>query len=148
MLFVWLFAWVSGVANACLLDPQRDHAQGLQQSQVTPEAAAMGVDGHHTEGVVHHTQRVAPHAVGVATHDDDSDSMPSKESCLKACDAGSQSVLKHAASFDLVDPGLPHIVTAAWTAPTRMAPTPGREADFRLPDRGPPIRVLFSRLAL
>lgn len=138
MLFVWLFALASGVANACLLEPRADHAHAdahaSQRSQLAPADGAIGVGGHHTESV--------------ARLDDDSHSMPSKESCLKACDAGSQSVLKHAASFDQVDPGLAHFVATAWTAQARIAPTTGRAADFRLPERGPPIRVLLSRLAL
>ncbi len=134
MLFVWLFALASGVANACLLVPYRVHDQGSPLSHPAPEHAAVGVTGHHTGGVAH--------------DDDDSDSVPSRESCLKACDEGSQTMLKHATSFDLIDPGLAPFVAVAWAAEMRVAPEPGRAHDFRLPERGPPVRVLFSRLAL
>ena len=75
-----------------------------------------------------------------------------KESCLKACGDGSQTLLKHASSVDLADPELASFVAAAWAAAwgaeVHVAPAPGRAHDFRLPERGPPIRVLFSRLAL
>ena len=134
MLFVWLFALASGVANACLLEPYRVHEQGSPLSQPAPEYAAVGVTGHHADGFAH--------------DDHDSDSVPTRESCLKACDEGSQTMLKHASSFDLVDPGLAPFVAVAWAAVMHVASEPGRAHDFRLPERGPPIRVLYSRLAL
>ncbi len=134
MLFVWLFALASGAANACLLEPHGAHDHGAPLSHLAVEDSALGVTGHHADGVAH--------------SDDDSDSMPSKESCQKACDEGSQSLLKHATGFDLVDPGLAPFVAVAWAAEVPMAPASGRAHNFRLPERGPPIRVLFSRLAL
>jgi hypothetical protein len=134
MLFVWLFALGSGVANACLLEPHGAHDHGTPLPHPSSDDAAVGIAGHHAEGVAH--------------HDDDSHSMPTKESCLKACDEGHQSLLKHSSSFDLVDPGLALFVAVAWLADVYVTPASGRAHDFRFPERGPPIRVLFSRLAL
>ena len=134
IVFVWLFALASGVANACLLEAHgvRDHGSALWHPSAT--GTTPGMAGEHAEGF---------------THDDgNSDTGPAKESCLKACDDGSQTLPKHASSFDLADPGLAPFVAAAWAAEVHVAPALGRARDFRLPQRAPPIRVLFSRLAL
>ena len=136
MLFVWLFALASGVANACLLEPHGVHDHGPPLSHRSASGTTPGIAGDHAQGL--------------AQDDGDSDTgaAPAKESCLKACDEGSQSLLKHAYSFDFADPGLAALVAAAWAAEVHLAPASGRPHDFRLPERGPPIRVLFSRLAL
>ena len=137
MLFVWLFALASGVANACLLGPHgvADHGSALSHLSASGTTTAFAED--HTQGLAH--------------DDGDSDSNlgygPAKDSCLRACDEGSQSLLKHAYRFDFADPRLP-LVAAAWAAEMHLAPASRRPRDFRLPERGPPIRVLFSRLAL
>ena len=134
MLFVWLFALASGLANACLLEPHGAHDHGSPLPHLSASGTTLGIAGDHAEGL---------------THDDgDSNTGPAKESCLRACDDGSQTLLKHASSFDLADPGLAPFVAAAWAPGANLAPAPGLAHDFRLPERGPPIRVLFSRLAL
>ena len=135
MLFVWLFALASGVANACLLEPHGvdDHGSPLL-SHLSASGTTPGLAGDHAQGLAH--------------DDGDSGPAPVKQSCLKACDEGSQSLLKHAYSFDFADPGLAPFVAAAWAAEVQVAPALGRAHDFRLPERGPPIRVRFSRLAL
>ena len=138
MLFVWLFALASGLVNACLLQPHDGGAHAPALSHPSATGNALGMAGDHAEGL---------------THDDgDADTGLARESCLKACDDGSQTLLKHASSVDLADPGLAPFVAAAWGAAwgaeVQVAPAPGRAHDFRLPERGPPIRVLFSRLAL
>ena len=134
MLFVWLFALASGLANACLLEPHGVHDHGSPLSHTSDTGTALGVAWEHAQGL---------------THDHgDSDTGLAKESCLKACDDCSQTLLKHASSVDLVDPGLAPVVAAAWAAEVHVTPAPGQTHDFRPPERGPPIRVLFSRLAL
>ena len=135
MLFVWLFALASGVANACLLEPHGVHDHGSPLSHLSAATdTTLGMAGDHAEGF---------------THDDgDSDTGPAKESCQTACDEGSRSLLKRAYSFDLADPGLAPFVATAWAAEVHLSRASGRPHDFRLPERGPPIRVLFSRLAL
>ena len=99
MLFVWLFALASGVANACLLEPHRVHDHGLPLSHMSATGATLGIAGDHAESFAH--------------DDGDSDTGPAKKSCLKACDEGSQSLLKNPSSFDLADPGLPPLVAGA-----------------------------------
>lgn len=134
MLFVWLFALASGLANACLLEARGAHDHGSPLAHPSTTGTALGSAGDHAAGLLH--------------DDGDSDPASAKESCLKACDDGSQSLLKYASSVDLADPELAPFVAAAWAADVHVAPAPGRAHDFRLPERGPPIRVLFSRLAL
>lgn len=134
MLFVWLFALTSGVANACLLESRDTHDHGSPLAHLF----AAGVTSH-TGG---------DHAEGTPNDDGESDSGPTKESCLKACDDGSRSVLKHASSFDLADPGMAPLVAIAWAAEVQLAPVAARVHAVRVPERGPPIRILFSRLAL
>jgi len=134
MLFVWLFALASGLVNACVLEAHgaRGHGSALSQSFATDTAPGMA--GGHAEGL---------------THDDaDADTGLAKVSCLKTCDDSFQTLLKHASCVDLADPGLAPFVAAACAAEVHIAAAPGRAHDFRLPERGPPIRVLFSRLAL
>ncbi|MEP7281644.1 MAG: hypothetical protein ABI696_06665 [Rubrivivax sp.] len=133
MLFVWLFALASGLANACLLEVRGAHDHGSPLAHPSTTGTALGSAGHQA-GLTHYDGESAPASA--------------KESCLKACDDGSQTLLTHTSSFDLADPGLAPFVAAAWDADVRVAPAPGRAHDFRLPEHGPPIRVLFSRLAL
>jgi hypothetical protein len=133
MLFMWLFALASGVANVCLLEPRGIHDHGSPLSHLSATGTTLGIAGDHAEGIAH--------------DDGDPGTGPTRESCLKACDEGSQSLLKHASRFDLPDPGLAPFVAAAWAVEVHIAPAPGRAHDFRLPERGPSIRVLFSRLA-
>ena len=133
MLLVCFFTLTSGLANACLMEPRGVHDHGSPPSHRAPGVAALRVTGHHAED----------------RHDDgDSDTGSTKESCLKACDESSQSLLKHASSVDLVDPGPAPFVVAAWASQVNVAPALGLAHDFRLPARGPPVRVLFSRLAI
>ena len=133
MLFVWLFALASGLANACLLEPHGADNHGSALSHLSASGTMPGLAGDHAQGRAH--------------DDSDSDPAPAKGSCLKACD-GSQSLLKQACNFDFADPGLAPLVGAAWLAEVLLASASGLLQHFRLPERGPPIRVLFSRLAL
>jgi len=134
MLFVWLFALASGLANACLLQARGigDPAPTLSNPSATGTTPEMA--GVYSEGLTHDN--------GAA------DTAFAKESCLKACNEGSQTLLKHASSVDLTNPGLTPFVAAVWAAEVHVASAPGRAHDFRLRQRGSPIRVLFSRLAL
>ena len=134
MLFVWLFAMASGVANACRLESHGHHDHASPLSHPSATVATLGVADDHARGL---------------THDHgDTGTGPTKESCLKACDEGSQSVLKHSSGSDFADPALAPFVAVAWTDVMHVAPAGSRAHDFRLPERGPPLRVLFSRLAI
>ena len=75
-LLVWLFATVSGMANACLLETPAKHLH-----------IALNYSEHHP----HSPASTGPTAT-VDEHDDDLDA--SKESCLKACDDGANAPVK------------------------------------------------------
>ena len=146
MLFVWLFALASGVVNACLLEPHGVHDHGSPLSHLFASGTTPGWAGDLAQSLAHDDGDFDP-GPGPGPRPAPGPG-PAKESCLKACDEGSQSLLKHAYGFDFADPGLAPFVAAAWAAEVHLAPALGRPHDFRLPERGPPIRVLFSRLAL
>lgn len=130
MLLVWVFALLSGVANACLTEPRGEPAHaGLHASQPDHPAQA----AHHT-----HAADQAPH-----------DGHPDKAPCQKSCDESSQTLLKQLPKLDT-----PDLQAAAFPIYTRasdlhMAPaTPVRAALAAVPPPAPPPRVQYSRLAL
>ena len=85
MLLVWLFMLASGVANACLLEAPEPHSRvGMEPAGATSPA---------------HAELVA-HPVDSAGHHDEPTS--SKESCLKACNDGTNALLK-ASSAVVID---------------------------------------------
>ena len=88
------------------------------------------------------------HGADTVYDEHDTDTQSTKQSCLKACDAGAQSLLKQPSSLD--SPHLkpvPFAVTA-WAANLHVSTLVARAHDWRLPEHGPPVRVLFSRLAV
>lgn len=130
MLFVWVFALLSGVANACLTEPRDELARSsLHASQLD-----------HPAHSAHHS-----HAADQAEHD----GHPDKAPCQKSCDESSQSLLKQLPKLDT-----PDLHAAAFPIYTRasdliMAPdAPGRAALAAVPPPAPPPRVQYSRLAL
>lgn len=133
-LLVWAFALASGMANACLLERPGNH---------THTSASRASDGHHA----HAGDALAGHADAIADdHDDDADA--AKESCLKACDDGSNAQVKLQTGVDLTDPGLAPFVVFAWNAATLIAAAPSRFDDLQVPVAGPPLRLRYSRLTL
>lgn len=131
MLLVWVFALLSGVANACLTEPRGE---------------AVHLDTHASQSD-HPVQAAATsHEAAVRAHHDE---QPTKAPCQKSCDASSQTLLKQLPKFDTPD----------WQA--LVAAPPGQAGDLHLmpaglvrarlaavPPPAPPPRVLFSRLAL
>lgn len=130
VLLGWLFALVSGVANACLLEARVTHTH----------AAPFELSGTVQAPLVS-----AGHAGAVAGHDD---SHVAKAPCLKACDDGAHSLPKQDLTATQADPGPAPLMSILWTAVTPVAPTTWRMDDVQpaLPER--PIRVRYSRLAL
>jgi hypothetical protein len=127
VLLVWLFAVVSGVANACLLEVPGPHSQ----------AAGTAGTGH------------APIVLAAHTVDDhDEDSGTSKEPCLKVCDEGSKAPVKLHTGIDLTDPGMAPLVAIVWTAAEPVVSGSLRLVDLQPPIVGPPFRVRYSRLTL
>jgi len=130
MLLVWVFALLSGVANACLTEPRGELAHAdIQVSQADHPAPAV----------------VQAHAADQAQHGEHPDKAP----CQKSCDASSQTLLKQLPKFDT--PDLQAMVPAAHRQATDLNMAPAalvRAALAAVPPPSPPPRVQFSRLAL
>ena len=131
-MLVWAFALASGMANACLLETPGKHAH---------IGASHASDAHHA----HASDTLAGDVIDV-DHDDDADA--SKESCLKACDDGSNGPIKLQTGVDLTDSGLAPFVVFAWIATTSVASAPSRFDELQVPAVGPPFRLRYSRLTL
>ncbi len=130
VLLVWMFALGSGVANACLLEAPAPHSLAT---------SASGEHGHAPDALAAH-----PH--DAAGHGDKSGS--SKESCLKACDDGSHTLLKAYSALDHADPGPAPLVTTLWAAAVPVVLAFSLIDGLQIPVVGPPFRVRYSRLAL
>ena len=131
VVLVWLFALVSGVVNACLLETHEPHARVA----MTP-AATLG-----------HAHAELPAETGSDTdHYHHSDG--TKESCLKVCSDGTHTLLKASSGVDHNDPGPAPLVATLWTASQQVASAPRRADDWAIPMAGPPLRVRYTRLAL
>lgn len=131
MLLVWVFALASGVANACFLETPESHSRATKGSAATTS---------HTHG------EVVAHLGAPAGQHDDSNS--TKESCLKACDDGTNAVPKAYSGLDHTDPGPAPLVTTLWAGSAHVASAPRRLDALTIPIVGPPLRVRYSRLAL
>jgi hypothetical protein len=129
MLLVWLFALVSGVAHACLLD-------------AADERGAAAVSSHSSHGHA----GTASHEEHVDDPDDDSD--VSKAPCLKACDDGSRTLPSLSSGLDLTNPGIPNLVAVLWTPAAQGHWIADRRGERRPPPSEPPVRTRYSRLAI
>lgn len=133
MLLLWLLALASGAANACMLEIPGGHSH-------QPPALQLSATGGALE--------MAEDSVGAAAHNDHySVTEPIREACLKACDDGSQTLLKLASSVDSPHPDRLPFLAIAWFAEVHVTTEFVRAYDL-IPERGPPARVLFSRLAI
>lgn len=133
MLLVWVFALLSGVANACLTEPRGEPAHaGTHASQAD----------HPSPGAVQ------PHAADQAQHGEHPDKAP----CQKSCDASSQTLLKQLPKFDTPDLQALVPATHGQASDLHMAPAAlvraALAAVAAVPPPSPPPRVQFSRLAL
>ena len=130
-LLVWLFALASGMANACLLETPGTHSHVATGgfSETAPPAAALKGQGESGDG-----------------HDDDLG--VAKQSCLKTCDDGLNTLVKLQTGLDLTGSGPVLLGAIPWTAatPVVLAPHPLNELVPLVV--GPPFRVRYSRLAL
>ena len=131
MLCVWMFALGSGIANACALEVRGPHTHAMAGG-VHPEVASL------------------THAAEDAGVDSDHDghSHDSKIPCLKACDEGSLSLLKHSAIPDLTDVGAAFVVGFGWVPPAPVLSASSRAHHLRPLSSGPPLRIRYVRLAL
>ena len=134
-MLVWVFALASGMANACLLETQGKHAHAT---------ASHSSGAHHAH--VPANAGVAGDALAVEHDDDDADAP--KESCLKACDDGSNAQIKLLTGVDLIDPGLVPLIAFAWRAALPVGLARSRFHELRVSVTGPPFRLRYSRLTL
>lgn len=132
MLLVWVFALISGVANACLLEATGAFAHAGTNEQT------------NQYGVKHVTlSKYVPIEADSGQADD---AHTSKQPCLKVCDDSSRS-LPNKYPAGQIDPGLPIIVAVLWSLaePIRLQykqPNGTQHATLL------PLRVRYARLAL
>ena len=134
MLSLCLFTMVSGVASACALEARGGHSHGASAAHMSTTPAAL--------------ETAQGNATGTGHDEHDTDTQPTKESCLKACDAESQTLLKQPPSLDSPHLAPGPFTATAWVAEVHNSNLVGRAHDLRLHDHGAPVRVLFARLAL
>ena len=113
VLLVWLFALVSGIANACLLETRGAHSHGAPVKQSSATEARPEIS--------------AARAGVIASHDAGADT--SGAVCLKVCDDRSQSLSKQPSSLDVTDHGLALFVAVVWTAAALDLSTSRRPAE-------------------
>ena len=131
LLLVWLFVLGSGVANACLLGPTEEHASSVSASDAQTR---------------HASAEPAFHRDAAAEHGDHHG--PAKDSCLKACEDGSRTLVKAYSGLDQTDPGLAPLVTTLWASEKPVVLALSRIDGLQAPIVGLPVRVRYSRLAL
>lgn len=140
MLFVWVFALISGIANACLAQPRGEPARASAHAH-TAAPAAMAQLGRHAAVAAEHGLPAA----AAAPFDAPADNAP----CLKACDETSQTLLKEAPRADPADQQPLALPGAPWcSAPSHAAGAPRRTFAGGAGRPSRPLRVQFSRLAL
>jgi len=132
MLLVWVFALISGVANACLLE-----AAGAATHAKTATQPAQQNEKHIS--LARHSQIEASSAQADDAH-------TSKQPCLRVCDDSSRSLPKKYPAGQ-IDPGLPIIVAVLWSLaePIRLQykqPNGTQHAPLL------PLRVRYARLVL
>ena len=131
-LLVWVFALASGMVNACLLETPGKHSR---------------IAAGHSSHADHADASDALAGDVIVVHADDDSDAP-KESCLKACDDGSNAPIKLQTGVDLTDPDRAPFVAFAWNAANPVASVPSRFDDLQVPVVGPPFRLRYARLTL
>ena len=131
VLLVWLFALASSVANACFLETYEPHSRAAKNSVAETSQAPAELPAHMGTDAVHRSDSDGP-----------------KESCLKVCNDGTNTLPKAYAGVDHTDPGPALLIATLWTGAGPVVPVPHRMDDLAIPIVGPPLRVRYSRLAL
>lgn len=137
LLFVWLFALVAGMANACAVGGGKaGPASGASASHAHDDAAAFHVHEAHGD-----EQALRPSDPGPGDPD---------EACQKFCDderSAVNLVAKDLGSPGSLQPLLPSTTTLAWTPADAQHPE-APPADVPACMTGPPIPIRLLRLAL
>ena len=128
MLVFWLFALGAGWANACVLQERGTHAHSAE----VVAAGAPALSAGHVGVVDNHI----------------ADSSTGNAPCLKVCDESSRSLVKWQSSIDLPDLATLPLAAVPWSAVVSALDAP-RPARIKLSAHaGPPLRTIYSRLAL
>ena len=136
VLFTWLFALASGVANACVIEPRGTYSDDFVVASAVA-AAEMAEAETAPDQVVG--------AVGHHHHDSDAPGTP----CQKVCDEGSNALTKQQSTSISTNLDLAPFFAFAWTSSKTAIVWAPSQAGTHEP--APPrlsVRVLFSRLAL
>ena len=133
MLLVWVFALISGVANACLLE-----APGIN--------AHVGIIKQSNQHGAKH-MNFSSHVPIEAELDQADDTQTSKQPCLKVCADSSKSLPKKH-SGEQIDPGTPIIVAVLWSLIEPINLQYEQPNDSHYAASQLPLRLLYSRLAL
>lgn len=139
-LFAWMFALVSGVANACLIHPGAPGETGSDSSQAeVMDASALRPAKRDAEPVHHH----ADHDRGDGGRASDG----SKAGCLKFCADESTALIKSKAAQADVS-GLIFLTSVQWQLPARVAVVWQRPPVERPATVGPPVFIRLMRLTI
>lgn len=127
MVFVWMFALMTSLANACILN-----------SSVRGESF-----GHlHSAG-----HDLAAGITGIG-NDHDHESPPAKAACKGFCDLEQGTVLKSHAPSGLDAGAAPLLQVKLWPAPSIRATPRVSLAAYREPPPGPTVAIRFLRLTI
>lgn len=139
-LFAWMFALVSGVANACLTQPSARAGLGSISSQENP------VVGGTAGPVTRQVQHVHHHGASVSQHDG-LGGHSATQGCLKFCADSSSAVTKSPAPQ--AEPLGPVVVASAqWQSASHVAAA-ARWLHFERPASvGAPLFIRLLRLTI
>lgn len=137
-LFAWMFALLSGVANACLTQPDAQAGLGSSSSR-----ADLMVEG--TAGLV--TRRVEQTRHQGAHEDDGVGHHSAEEGCLKFCADESSAVTKSRAPQADV-PGSAFMVSVQWPSAAPVATASAWAPVERPASVGPPLFIRLLRLTI
>lgn len=133
MLLLWVFALISGIVNACL----------LESPGATLHTAVIGLTSQHDvpHGSLSGHQSFNIHSNSAGDVD------RSKQPCLKACDDSLRSLPK-TQPVELADPQLPIIVAVLWSLAEPIRLQYKQPIGTQRVASQVPLRHRFSRLAL
>lgn len=137
-LFVWLFALLSGVANACLIQQNPQGELGSVSAQAGPVAGvAAGPATRQVQHVPHHGE----------DEDDGIGNDSAKAGCLKFCADEASTVVKRKAAQDDV-PGPIFVASVPWPPAAPVATAAQWPPIERPASVGPPLFIRLLRLTI
>lgn len=137
-LFAWIFGLLSGVANACLTQPNAQ--AGLRSISLQADQAVEGAAGPVTRQVEHSHHHGEDDDDGLGRHS-------AKEGCLKLCAVQSSAVTKSKAPHsDLPSPDF--VASVRWPSPVPSAAASDWTRVERPASVGPPLFIRLLRLTI